>query len=307
MSAPASRVQEGDAVATGLLAAALHAPLSGRLAVLHLDDLGMCHGANGAFLELARSGAVTCGAVMAPCPWFAEIAAAGAADPSLDLGIHLTLTSEWPRYRWGPVAPVGRHSGLVDADGYFPRDLATLRRTLVPEAAEAEFRAQIERVHRAGIRPTHLDTHMGAALLPELAGIYVRLGREYHLPVLMPRRGADLAMLVGDVAPDAAVHAAQLLTAAGSQFDAVWTIPWRGPGQTAASCRAVLHALSPGVTYLILHCTMPGDIGAIAPDGGAGRIAEYRLFRSGRPTAWLRKEGITPIGMRAVQAALYPA
>lgn len=285
-----------------MLGASADAPL----VVLHLDDLGMCHGANSAFLELAQSGAVTCGTVMAPCPWFAEIAAAVVADPTLDLGIHLTLTSEWPGYRWGPVGSAGRHSGLVDADGYFPRDLAALRRKLVPEAAEAEFRAQIDHVFRAGIRPTHLDTHMGTALLPELVDIYLRLGQEYRLPVLLPRDHAGFAVLLGEAAPDMATHTTHLQAAYGSQIDTVRVIPWRGPGRTGASCRAVLRALPPGVTYLILHCTAPGDIAAIAPDGGRGRVAEYRLFRSGRPQRWLKEAGIVPIGMRAVQAALYP-
>src|SRR3954462_7143579 len=93
-----------------------------RAVILHVDDLGMCHGGNQAFLELAAAGLVSCGSVMVPAPWFREIAEAGAADPSLDLGIHLTLTSEWARYRWAPISTISRSSGLIDADGYFWRD-----------------------------------------------------------------------------------------------------------------------------------------------------------------------------------------
>src|SRR4051794_38897108 len=55
---------------------------------LHVDDLGMCHGANRAFLDLAARGLVSCGSVMVPCPWFLEIADAAVADPSLDVGVH---------------------------------------------------------------------------------------------------------------------------------------------------------------------------------------------------------------------------
>ena len=99
-----------------------------RAVIPHVDDLGMCHGANRAFLDFARRGLVTCGSVMVPCPWFHEIAEAGAVDPSLDLGVHLTLTSEWEHYRWRPVSAVSRASGLIDPDGYFWRDVASLRR-----------------------------------------------------------------------------------------------------------------------------------------------------------------------------------
>ena len=61
-----------------------------RAAIFHVDDVGMCHGANRGFLDLAERGFVTCGSVMVPCPWFREIAEVAAADPALDLGVHLT-------------------------------------------------------------------------------------------------------------------------------------------------------------------------------------------------------------------------
>ena len=75
-----------------------------RAVILHVDDIGMCHGANRGFLDLAERGFVTCGSVMVPCPWFREIAEAAAADPALDLGGHLTLTANGstiagPRFR----------------------------------------------------------------------------------------------------------------------------------------------------------------------------------------------------------------
>src|SRR5262245_4660966 len=95
-----------------------------RTVILHVDDVGMCHGANRAYLELARAGAVTSGSVMVPCPWFPEIAEAAAADGSLDLGVHLTLTAEWPHYRWRPISTSSPASGLLDDDGYFPRNCA---------------------------------------------------------------------------------------------------------------------------------------------------------------------------------------
>src|SRR3954465_15786085 len=102
-----------------------------RALILHVDDLAMCHGANHAYLEFAAAGLVTCGSVMVPCPWFREIAEA-AADPKLDLGVHLTLTSEWPHYRWRPLSTTSRASGLIDDDGYF-----LARRRLVAAASRA--------------------------------------------------------------------------------------------------------------------------------------------------------------------------
>ncbi len=79
--------------------------------VIHQDDVGMCHGANVAFVELARLGHVTSGSVMVPCPWFTEIAEPAAADPTLDLGVHLTLTAEKAHYRWRPLTRRRRRPG----------------------------------------------------------------------------------------------------------------------------------------------------------------------------------------------------
>ena len=56
-----------------------------RAAIFHVDDVGMCHGANRGFLDLAGRGLVTCGSVMVPCPWFREIAEA-AADFNAEFG-----------------------------------------------------------------------------------------------------------------------------------------------------------------------------------------------------------------------------
>jgi len=82
-----------------------------RAVILHIDDLAMCHGANRAFLDLARAGFATSGSVMVPCPWFRETAEAASGDAALDLGVHLTLTSEWPHYRWRPLTTASRASG----------------------------------------------------------------------------------------------------------------------------------------------------------------------------------------------------
>ena len=105
-----------------------------RSVIPHVDDLGASHGPNLAFLELLRRGAVTCGSVGVPAPWFREIVEAALEDASLDIGVHPTLTSEWGICRRAPISTVSRGSGLIDDDGYFWRDVASLRRHLVPEA-----------------------------------------------------------------------------------------------------------------------------------------------------------------------------
>jgi hypothetical protein len=80
-------------------------PEARKFAVIHADDLGMCHGANAAFAELSRLGVCSSGSVMVPCPWFPEIADLAAANRELDIGVHLTLTNEMKHYKWWPLIP----------------------------------------------------------------------------------------------------------------------------------------------------------------------------------------------------------
>ena len=265
-----------------------------RQVIPHVDDLGTTHAANAAFLRLARHGHVTCGSVMVPAPWFREIAD-HAGDH--DIGIHLTLTSEWPSLRWAPISTTSRTSGLLDDDGYFPRDVATLARGLVPEAAEAELRAQIDRALAAGLRPTHLDAHMAAAMLAPLLPIHVRLAHEYGLFPVLPRSITW--------APDPAAYAETLTTLDGANLPVIDHC--RGtlavnPDTLDQAWQATLEALPPGLTHLALHATQPGpEFTACAPQHAPWRHAEYELFASGRFTALLAQANIATTSTRALQ------
>ncbi len=267
-----------------------------RAVIPHVDDLGASHGANRAFLDLARAGRVTCGSVMVPGPWFREIADAACADPSLDIGVHLTLTSEWASCRWAPISTVSRASGLIDEDGYFWRDLDSVRRHLVPEAAEAELRAQIERAVSSGMRPTHIDAHMAAAMLPELLGAHVQLGREYGLFPVLPRSITW--------APDLQAYRATmdaLDAAAGPVVDHCRGTLAVGADELADRWAELLHDLPPGLTHLALHCTAPGDFSAMSPLHAPWRYAEHELLAGGIFEGLCAAEGIAIMGTRALQ------
>jgi predicted glycoside hydrolase/deacetylase ChbG (UPF0249 family) len=270
---------------------------SSRAVVPHVDDLGASHGANQAFLDLSARQLVTCGSVMVPGPWFREIADAAASNPILDVGIHLTLTSEWETCRWAPISTVSRASGLIDPEGYFWRDVASLRAHMVPEAAEAELRAQVERAIEAGIRPTHIDAHMAAAMVPELLEVQVRLGREYGLVPVLPRSitwapdltayRATVATLDCEGAP-VLDHCRGTLPVARSDLAHRW--------------QGTLQQLPAGVTHLALHCTAPGDFESMSPAHAAWRFAEYELVSTGVFSRLCAAEGVCGIGLRPLQA-----
>jgi predicted glycoside hydrolase/deacetylase ChbG (UPF0249 family) len=182
-----------------LAASALHAqvrtiaerlghPTDAKLLIIHADDLGAAHSINAASFEALDKGTISSASIMIPTPWVTEVATYAKAHPNADLGLHLTITSEWDTYRWGSVAPADKVPSLLDSTGTFPREVAGVVARAKATEVEREIRAQIDRAITLGIRPTHLDSHMGALFSsPELFATYVRVARAYRLPFLALR------------------------------------------------------------------------------------------------------------------------
>src|ERR1700722_15526708 len=105
-----------------------------RAVVVHAGGIGIFHAPLPAIDELMAFGLVTSASVMVPCPWFLEAASWYRRNPQFDLGIHLTLTSEWPHYRGGPLSTRDEASGLLDDRGYFHGATADVRRQAKSEA-----------------------------------------------------------------------------------------------------------------------------------------------------------------------------
>jgi predicted glycoside hydrolase/deacetylase ChbG (UPF0249 family) len=100
--------------------------------------------------------------------------------------VHLTLTSEWSRFRWAGVLGRELIPSLLDKDGYFPRDCEPLWETADAEEAYQECRAQVERAIGLALDPTHIDNHMGSLQThPELWQVYFRVAKEFDLPIRM--------------------------------------------------------------------------------------------------------------------------
>lgn len=255
--------------------------------VINIDDVGMCHGANQAYLTLFRAGRCDSGSVMVPCPWFLEIAEAAARDPSLKLGVHLTMTAEKLFYRWRPLTAPGPDSGLVDQNGFFWSTVPEVRQRADPRAVERELRAQIDSFLGAGLTPTHLDAHMGAALAPEFAEIMIELGRGYGVPVLFPRT-VEAYGPIHNLGPlDSSYYEARSLDLDGAGevlVDRVLETPWHQEKTAEERYRALFAEVGPGVNFLALHANAPGEIEMIEPDSAQIRTEEYAVLRN---AAWI--------------------
>lgn len=226
------------------LAERLGYPAGAKLLIVHADDLGAAHSVNAASVRAFETGLVNSGSVMVPCPWLPEIAAYARARADADLGLHLTLTSEWQTYRWGGVLSRDRAPTLYNTDGYlYPTEMEASAHLDVREA-EAEIRAQIERARAFGIRPTHLDSHMRTLFTTRpLFEMFLRVARENRLPALISREWFGEAPFL----PAA-------LGADGVVLDRLIDInPTVAPERWAAYYTDLIKNLRPGVTQLIVH------------------------------------------------------
>jgi predicted glycoside hydrolase/deacetylase ChbG (UPF0249 family) len=151
--------------------------------IIRTDDAGMSHSVNMGLERLIQSGLPVSVSVMFPTPWYQETVELLKRHPSVSVGIHLTLNSEWKNYRWGPVLGRTAVPTLVDADGYFFPSADTLYKTHPnPQEVEKELRAQIERALRSGLKIDYVDYHMGTVMRhPEFREITERLAREFSL------------------------------------------------------------------------------------------------------------------------------
>src|ERR1700722_9075728 len=162
-----------------------------RVLILHVDDAGMSFDSNEGAENALTKGVSTSVSVMMPCPWVPGFVHFLKSHPEIDAGLHLTLTSEWVSYRWGPLSGKKNAPGLVDGEGDLWPSVAEVVQHANADEVEIEMTAQLERARAMGFEPTHLDTHMGTVYgSPEFLLRYINLGIKNHIPVMLPG-GAD--------------------------------------------------------------------------------------------------------------------
>jgi predicted glycoside hydrolase/deacetylase ChbG (UPF0249 family) len=153
--------------------------------LIRLDDIGMNHSVNMAAEKVAETGMPCSVSLQFACPWYQEAVEILKKYPNVSVGVHLTLTSEWKNYRWGPVTGRTAVSSLVDTVGYFPQTTRAFSKNgYKMDEVEKELSAQIERALRSGLKITYIDPHMGIALsTPELRALTEKLAHKYHLGI----------------------------------------------------------------------------------------------------------------------------
>jgi len=160
--------------------------------IVNADDFGLTEGTNNAIARAHREGIVTSTSLLANGLAFDHAVALARATPSLDIGLHLTLTEGLP------IAPPDQVRALLTAQGELPLSNQPFARALIagrlPIAQiRREFEAQAAKVIDSGIRPSHVDGHKYIHLLPGITAIAADIARRFAIPMMrVPRHLADL-------------------------------------------------------------------------------------------------------------------
>ncbi len=266
-------------------------PPDARLLIINADDFGMCNAVNEAIFQTLTAGVVRSTTLMVPCPWALHALRFLADHPEIPFGVHLTVISEWPNYRWGPVTAREKVPSLINQSGYFYlfEQMPELRAQARLDHLEIEFRAQIETVLNAGLKPTHLDWH--ALRFGDRTDIFMlmfRLAKEYGLAL----------RVIGETAIEAVQN--QGLPAADYDFLDSYSID---PLTKPARYSQLLRALPVGLNEWAVH---PGldtlELRTIEPGGKQFRQTDFDFWTSQTAKDIVNEEGIILLDYRPLQA-----
>lgn len=271
-------------------------PAGKKIILLHCDDAGMCDEANKAVINYFTTGDVRSAAVMVPCPYAMELVKWAKSNGSPDIGVHLTLTSEWKTYRWGTVAPSDKVKGLTDNTGMMWHDVPDVVTHATAEEVETEVRAQIDKVINAGFRPTHIDTHMGTLYgSSDYLKVFLKIALEYNIPA----NAIDLSVpsvaekfrkegypITGEVVEILNQYPLPKL-------DNFASVPW---GSTWEEKRTnffkLLESLEPGLTEIIFHPSVETENLKTITNSWQQRVWEATLFSDPEVKKYFSDNGI---------------
>jgi chitin disaccharide deacetylase len=280
-----------------------------RVAIIHLDDVGMFQSSVSAYQDLMAFGLVTSAAVMVPCPWFSATAAYLRDHPEFDMGVHITLNSEWDAFRWGPISTRDTASGMIDSEGYFYRTEEEVRQNGSPDAVKSEILAQIQRALDAGIKPTHIDSHMGTVFHHKYLPPYIAAAQQHRLAAFMMRTSEEELRQTFAMHDETAQVAGSLVKQLeGEQFplvDYFVTMPLDTAfafSERIDVAKTLIADFKPGVTHFILHAAHDTpELRAGAFDWQA-RVGDLQVFLSDELRRFIQAQGIHVVGYRALQA-----
>jgi predicted glycoside hydrolase/deacetylase ChbG (UPF0249 family) len=254
--------------------------------LVRADDIGFSHSANLACIDVFNKGICRSVELMAPCPWFPEAVVLLRANPSYDVGVHLTMTSEWDNFKWRPISDA---KSIVTEDGYFhtrfrkrddyPNEIVFVDSDWTVEDVEKEYRAQIDLVRKHIPWVSHVSTHMGFLRDdPGYSGVVERLMAEY------------------DLAVDPSAHGFERFRGFGEDSQSL------SPAEKVHMLRRYLEALQPGRWIFVDHPAYDSPESRAIHHPGYENVA---TDRQGVVDAWTDNQVLEIIAERGIQLVSY--
>jgi hypothetical protein len=260
--------------------------------VLHVDDAGMSHGSNLGVMQAVGDGLATSFSIMMPCPWVPELMEWIQQNPTVDAGLHLTMTSEWKKYRWGPLAGKAAVPGLVDSQGCMWPSVQEVCAHASPDEIEKEIRAQIDRAEKFGLEITHLDSHMGTLFArPDYFERFLKVGIEKKIPILAVGGHMTHTMVENGEAATALKPLASAIWASGLPvIDDLHTsvTSWK-PDVKKERVMKLIRELKPGITEILFHCSVMTEELPLITGSAESRHADTQLLKDPELKALLKE------------------
>lgn len=276
-----------------------------RVVILHADDIGMCQASVDAYADLLDASIMSSAATMVPCPWFpaaAESFRQLQAHPRFDVGVHLTLNSEWDTFRWSPLSTHNPASGLIDDGGYFHSRSAPTQEHATPHAVESELTAQIERALASGFDITHLDTHMLTVFHPRLLPSYLRVAEKFRLPAFLLHPDNELVQNMPPRIEKMVYEAQERGMPLFDHFDA---FSLSDHTNRLKEARRALDAAPIGLSAIVFHPLRDTpEARAMTPDWRC-RVADRQVMMSDGLRKAIAKTGVQVIGYRQLRDAAF--
>ncbi|MEY4628646.1 MAG: hypothetical protein RLZZ595_972, partial [Bacteroidota bacterium] len=284
-------------------------PKDAKVIILHVDDAGMSFDSNEGVVKAMNEGVANSTSIMMPCSWVPEILAYLKTNPNTDAGLHLTLTSEWKSYRWGPLAGKTAVPGLVDKEGALWKSVPEVVMHASADEVYKEIKSQLDRSRTAGWEPTHFDSHMGTLFASEgFLRKYLQLGIEEKIPVMFPGGHNTMIMQTANAAllkKEQTDVIGQMLWNAGLPvLDDLHNVSYEFSYPTQKVDDKKLQEiatdyylksfkqLQPGVTMVIMHCTDPTEVFSKISDSGITRKADLLAMQSPALKKYLKDNNI---------------
>ena len=265
-------------------------PVDARLLIINADDFGMCNSINEAIFRTLKEGVVHSTSLMVPCPWALHAMRFLADHPEIPFGVHLTVIWDADDYTWGPVTCKERVPYLVDQAGNFHsmERFPTLLDQSGLDQLEVEFRAQIEVVLAARLKPAHLDWHSlridGRA---DIFDLMLRLAKEYGLAFR--------------VTGQPFIQKVQSQGLPTSDYDLLDSFTL-DPINKSTRYAQLLHELPSGLSEWAVHPGLDNsELLALEPDGNHVRQTDFDFWTSQQAKDIVKQEGIILLDYRALQ------